>query len=107
MTPTEALKALLAAVEAEHAARPPVSAEDEIKFRAWLGTVETLAAAKMRARDAVSVNPPPLSTYPEDRGTLLSLAEAIQARNTTTEDTLTAADKLSDLVRAILIDEAA
>ncbi len=77
--PCAALMALLAAVEAEHAARPPVSAADEIAFRAWLGTVETLAAAKMQARDAVAANPAPFSTYPEDRGTLLSLSQNIQA----------------------------
>lgn len=102
-----AFKALLAAVEAEHAARPPVSAADEIAFRAWLGTVETLAAAKMQARDAVAANPAPFSTYPEDRGTLLALSQKIQAPQTGAEDALEAADKLSDLVRAILTDEAA
>lgn len=107
MDATEALKALLAAVEAEHAARPPVQADDVIRFSAWLGTVETLAAAKVRARYALAPSPAPLSTYPEDRRTMLQLSEKIQARGTATEDALEAADKLSDLVRAILADEAA
>lgn len=50
----------------------------------------------------------PFSTYPEDRERLLSLARSLQTPGVlkTLEDRDRAADKLSDLVKAILEDEA-
>lgn len=48
----------------------------------------------------------PFSTYPEDRERLLALANKLQRKDLDVEDALKAADELSDLVRAILEDEA-
>ena len=47
----------------------------------------------------------PLHTYPEDRKELLRLARLLQTPGTDTVTSARAADKLSDLVRAILEDE--
>ena len=48
----------------------------------------------------------PFSTYPEDRETLLSLARLLQAPGKDAEQRNRATDTLSDLVIAILEDEA-
>lgn len=48
----------------------------------------------------------PFSTYPEDRQRLLALANKLQRGDLDAEDALKVADELSDLVRAILQDEA-
>lgn len=48
----------------------------------------------------------PFSTYPEDRAKLLELAREVCDFGADSERGQTAADKLADLVRAILTDEA-
>ncbi|RDJ20112.1 hypothetical protein DWF00_16505 [Bosea caraganae] len=48
----------------------------------------------------------PFSTYLEDRARLLALANKLQRRDLDVEDARKAADELSDLVLAILNDEA-
>lgn len=48
----------------------------------------------------------PFSTYPEQHAHLLALANKLQRCNVDVEDVLKAADELSDLVCAILEDEA-
>lgn len=48
----------------------------------------------------------PFSTYPEDHEEMRSLAVVIQSSHSDPEDREKAADRLSDLVLAILDDEA-
>jgi hypothetical protein len=48
----------------------------------------------------------PFSTYPEDRAKLLALCDKVE-NTTDPTDLEDAADELADLVRAILLDEAA
>ena len=66
--------------------------------------VAALQAARTPPASGDVVDLKPFSTYPEDRATLTGLAYTVlHSRNTETRET--AADKLADLVKAILDDE--
>lgn len=81
------------------------SIPDVTRYRYQIGVIDrSLAEVDKILRGEPASKP--FSTYPEDREQLLALANKLQRGDLDAEDALKVAGELSDLVRAILEDEA-
>ena len=100
-----AVSSIAAAVRSFRSVMWGGSIPDETRYRRQIDVIDrSLAEVDKILKGEPATKP--FSTYPEDRERLLALANKLQRGDLDAEDALKVADELSDLVRAILEDEA-